>query len=232
MTGISCILFDCMETVVDIVKKPDIRLYCEWAYFGSGYESLWDSFDSFVDGYEKAVNYLKSKQQEYEEHNIIDRYRHMVRMIPVHLHETETVVNAIFENYWNNYKRNCIVHDSVKSTLYSLSDRFRLGIVSNFIVDDGVEELLDIHEISKFFDFVITSVKVGWRKPHENIYAAALDAAKASKEQILFVGDDYVCDYEGPLKYGFNAVLLDRESRFGSVNIRISGIEDLVNLLC
>ena len=41
MSKLKCILFDCMETVVDVVKIPDIRMYSSFAYFGSGYEDLW-----------------------------------------------------------------------------------------------------------------------------------------------------------------------------------------------
>jgi len=231
MASLGCILFDCMETIVDVKIKPDIRLSCKWTYYDSEYESLWDSFDSFVESYETAKNYLDGKHRKYEEYSLFDRFMFMVRQVDTKGHETETIVNALSNNYWKNYKRNCFVHDSVKSTLLELSGKFRLGIVSNFMVNGGVEELLEIHGISKYFDFIITSIKVGWKKPSEKIYAAALDAAKVPKEQVLFVGDDYICDYEAPLKYGFDAILLDKENKFIDVKKRITAIKDLVHMI-
>jgi putative hydrolase of the HAD superfamily len=231
MTRPACILFDCMETVVDILNKPDIRLYCKWAYYGSGYETLWENFDSFVDSYQKVKNDLDSQHREHEEYNLFDRFKRMVEQVTVKTDETETIVSAISKNYWVNYKRNCFVHDSVKSALYNLSGKFRLGIVSNFMIDSGVEELLDIHGVSKFFDFIITSIKVGWKKPHEEIYRNALVLAKVTKREIIFVGDDYICDYEAPQKFGFDAVLLDKENKFKNVNKRIFSINDLFGLL-
>jgi putative hydrolase of the HAD superfamily len=64
---------------------------------------------------------------------------------------------------------------------------------------------------SRFFDFQQLTVKL------------------PSKEEILFTGDDYVCDYEGPTKYGIDAVLLDKECIYGNVEKRIITLDQIVD---
>lgn len=231
MSSYKCILFDCMETVVDVIRKPDARLYSYWAYAGCGYESLWGSFAEFAESYGRIKNELGKYYKEFKEYNLFKRFEYLARELTNDKQVIEDVTEALARNYWQNYKANCIVHDAVKSILSELSAKYKLGIVSNFMVEGGIEELLAIHGIDKYFAFVVTSIKVGWRKPHHRIYDTALDFAKVSKEEILFVGDDYLCDYEGPVKYGFDAVLLDKEWIYSNAGKRIITLEQLGDYL-
>lgn len=210
-----CILFDCMETVVDVIKIPDIRMYCSFAYFGSGYEELWRDFDSFVEDYNFARTKLEDGLLKYKEYNLFDRFSFMVKQKLNSDDEIKEAVAAISANYWRNYKANCYVDDEVKDILSKLQAKYKCGIVSNFMVEEGIEELLDDFGVARYFDFVVTSIKVGWRKPHREIYDTALKLSEVEKDEILFIGDDYICDYMGPMEYGFNAVLLDKKNEDG-----------------
>lgn len=215
MSELKCILFDCMETVVDVIRIPDIRMYSSFAYYGCGYEDLWQSFDAFVEEYNYARLQLERDGLKYIEYNLFDRFNFMVKRKSIKREESIKAMAAISANYWKNYKANCYVDDAVKSVLSDLHSRYKCAIVSNFMVDEGVEELLAAYEVDQFFDFVVTSIKVGWRKPHKKIYDTALNLSKVSKDQILFIGDDYLCDYVGPKDYGFKAALLDKKNENG-----------------
>ena len=144
-----------------------------------------ESFDAFAQSYSNIRNAFRNSYKEFEEYNLFDIFEYMARQLSDDGNVKEKVTKALFNNYWGNYKSNCIVYDDVKSVLSELSDKYKLGIVSNFIVKDGVEELLEINGIHKYFDFVVTSISVGWRKPHHRIYDTALDLAKVSKEEIF-----------------------------------------------
>lgn len=215
MSKIKFILFDCMETIVDVIKVPDMRMYSSFAYFGSGYEDLWRNFDQFVEDYNYAKTKLEENQMKYKEYKLFDRFGFMVRQKRLSDTECEKAVAAISANYWRNYKANCYVEDEIKTVLAELHSKYGCGIVSNFMVHEGVEELLYDHGIADYFEFVVTSIKVGWRKPHREIYDTALKLSEVDKEEILFIGDDYICDYVGPTEYGFNAVLLDKKNENG-----------------
>lgn len=65
------------------------------------------------------------------------------------------------------------------------------------------------------FDRIHTSIDHGFRKPHPSIYRAALDAAGVAAHEVLFVGDNPACDYDGPRRMGMRAVLVAAEPREG-----------------
>jgi HAD superfamily hydrolase (TIGR01493 family) len=56
----------------------------------------------------------------------------------------------------------------------------------------------------------ILSCEVGARKPHPRMYRALRDAVGTSPAETLFIGDRADCDYLGPMRAGFPAVLVER----------------------
>ena len=66
-------------------------------------------------------------------------------------------------------------------------------------------------------DVVLTSARVGYRKPHPEIYRAAIEAAGCEADRALFVGDSVEADVAGPRRAGMRAVLLDRAGRGGDL---------------
>ncbi len=60
---------------------------------------------------------------------------------------------------------------------------------------------------------VLISSEVGRRKPHPDFYQAAQDRLALPAEAILWVGDDLENDYQGPIRAGLQAVLIDRSGR-------------------
>ena len=231
MSEIKCILFDCMETVISIKETPDLRLYAWWAYNNCGHEDLWESFDEFYNEYKNAKNEMDEAVDINEEYEFSDRIRLMVKKKINDEDAIEEIIADIYTNYWNNYVSNCFVSDSTKELLNQLSTKYKCGIVSNFMIDGGIEELLHIFGISEYFDFVVTSINIGWRKPHKLIYDDALKLSKTAIDQILFVGDNYACDYEGPMEYGFKSVLLDKDDKYSDIEQRVLLLEGLEELL-
>ena len=66
--------------------------------------------------------------------------------------------------------------------------------------------------IAPYLHTVITSARVGYRKPHSRIYEAALTAMDAKPAETLFVGDSFEADITGSTSNGFHALLVDRRS--------------------
>jgi putative hydrolase of the HAD superfamily len=233
MCKIKCIMFDCMDTLIELKEKPELNLYASWAYTGSGCEDNWLNLDDFQKNYKKAVNTLNDKHEDYREYDIVERFRLLINnRFQNHDQEFKDVLcNKIYANYWKNYKANCYVREDVNYLLIRLKNSYRLGVVSNFMIRDGIEELLIINGIINYFDFVVTSIKTGWRKPKEIIYENALELANVSAEETLFIGDNIICDYEGPGNIGINSILLDKENRYEEVEERVEKLVDIEKLL-
>jgi putative hydrolase of the HAD superfamily len=97
--------------------------------------------------------------------------------------------------------------------LTELAPAYRLAVVTNTHHAPLVPGHLAAMGVADAFDAVVTSVEVGWRKPHGAIFATALDRVGASAGQALFVGDTYDADYLGPRAAGLAALLIDPDRR-------------------
>jgi putative hydrolase of the HAD superfamily len=119
--------------------------------------------------------------------------------------ETAAMVKS-YSREWNTGVR---YPPGIAGLIDVLAGRFRLAIVSNTHKADDVRGHLDAMGISHQFAAVVTSVEVGYRKPHPAIYAAALSRLEVSPANAVFVGDTYTADYTGPIAEGIAAFLID-----------------------
>jgi putative hydrolase of the HAD superfamily len=107
------------------------------------------------------------------------------------------------------YKRIVEVGSTVFSTLETLRERgYKLGLVSNFcnipsVVKDNLNEL----GLLSYFDQVVISCELGWRKPSPKVYEAISKQIGIAPAECLFVGDRLIEDVLGPQKAGMKAVL-------------------------
>jgi putative hydrolase of the HAD superfamily len=233
MSNIRCILFDCMETLVDLTELPALSDYARWAFDDSGVEHLWDGFEAFFSGYEKTIRILRDQMPQHGEYDMKERLAWTVRLNLPQSGEAEVgaIADQLNATYWNAYKSRCYVKEDVRETLTCLGNTRLLGVVSNFMVPDGIEELLDSNGILLSFTFVVTSIREGWRKPHDIIYRAALQRSGIPPEETVFIGDDYINDYIAPRKLGFHTILLDRYGRHGEVKERMTDFYQLEGIL-
>jgi putative hydrolase of the HAD superfamily len=93
--------------------------------------------------------------------------------------------------------------------LRDLAAGHRLAVVTNTHWPALVPGHLAAMGLADRFAAVVTSVDVGWRKPHPRIFAAALAALGIEPAEAVFVGDTYVPDFVGPERAGIPAYLID-----------------------
>jgi putative hydrolase of the HAD superfamily len=94
-----------------------------------------------------------------------------------------------------------------------LARHYRLAVVTNTHQAGLVPAHLAAMGIDCHLAAVVTSVEVGWRKPHPASYAAALRQLGADPAAAAFAGDTYDADYAGPLAAGMTAFLIDPGAR-------------------
>ncbi|MFH0794423.1 MAG: HAD-IA family hydrolase, partial [bacterium] len=103
-------------------------------------------------------------------------------------------------------------YDDVGSALTELrAAGYRLGVVSNATA--GMVNVLRVLGIERAVDFVIVSAIAGYEKPGQPIFEMAIQQSQCAPEEILFVGDHYICDYEASRKAGLNPLLINRAGR-------------------
>lgn len=86
-----------------------------------------------------------------------------------------------------------------------------LGAVSNWVWT--LPELLHSLDLVRLLDFVVPSARVGFEKPHPEIFRRALERAGVEPTEAVHVGDHVDADVAGAQGVGISAVLLDRRGR-------------------
>jgi putative hydrolase of the HAD superfamily len=234
-SNIEYIFFDCMETIVDLYELPLESDYALWAFSGSGVEAYWKDFNEFemmyVEGKKDHITMLKPNQ-EYEMMKRLDLVVERTESIPG-ISKLQ-VTKKLHNNFWHTYKSKCFVDEEIMRVLSELSKQYKLAVVSNFMIMDGIEELLQLNEVQSYFDFVVTSIRVGWRKPSPRIYEVALQYAGCSPEHILFIGDDYENDYLAPRQLNMKSIFLEKEYKSDHIlegSDKINNFSELKSLL-
>ncbi|MBI4258095.1 MAG: HAD family hydrolase, partial [Thaumarchaeota archaeon] len=119
--------------------------------------------------------------------------------------------------------------------------RFRLGVVTNFTYAPVVHKVMQRLGIDGYFQTIVISDEVGYRKPHPKMFEAALQALAAEPAEAVMVGNDPLEDIGGAKSLGLGAVLVKTSQYFEvrdkplSTNIQadatIQSMTDFIRLL-
>ncbi len=90
------------------------------------------------------------------------------------------------------------------SLLESLSDRYRLAVVSNFY--GNLQAVCEEAGLSSHLAAAIDSAAVGFQKPDARIFRAALAALDAAPSDAVFIGDSLARDMAGAREIGMRHV--------------------------
>jgi len=122
-------------------------------------------------------------------------------------------VTALVDSYIAEWNGGVVYPATTAPVINALASQFRLAVVTNTHQADLVPSHLTALGIAARFDLVVTSVELGWRKPHPRIYAETLRRLGIAAPQAIFVGDTFTADYAGPRAAGIAALLLDPAGR-------------------
>ncbi len=100
------------------------------------------------------------------------------------------------------------LYPETREVLEQLSDRFTLGVISNF--DLRFHSIAKELELSGHFDSVILSGEIGAAKPSPLIFGEACRDLELPPEAILHVGDDPEADWAGAEAAGLRSFALER----------------------
>ncbi len=107
---------------------------------------------------------------------------------------------------------------------------YALGIVSNW--DAELEGLLREMGLLPYFDVVVSSAVVGYRKPNPVIFDLACENLGVAPADAVHVGDRPDADGDGALSAGIRPVIVDRaDSRESCPYERVTMLTDLPKLL-
>jgi FMN phosphatase YigB (HAD superfamily) len=179
----------------------------------------------------------KEVQREYEEFtsrfvSVNGRHREMsIAQLLEHMDSVFGTDNDSLEaeNLLMRATHTFIPVEGAEKTLSYFRERvYRIGVLSNTSYRGSVVKgLLEDVGFDHLIDAVVSSADVGYKKPHDNAYSAAVDALGVKRSQCFFAGDSEDKDYLGPRRFGMRWSFLIDSGRASYPQGIVSSISEI-----
>jgi putative hydrolase of the HAD superfamily len=204
------LFFDCCQTLIDI---DDVSKYWTWMAPISVEVGACSSEEAFNRAY--AV-WQRQRRQEaaahpHPENPLSDGLAQILVGLDssVSLADIEITVGRMIEAFYANYLPRTHPAPGVRRMLDAWQGTVKMGVVSDFFLCDCPRRMLAKFDLDGYFEFVLDSASVGFRKPAPEIYLKALKRAELAADQVdevMFVGDNLALDVVAPADMGMRAM--------------------------
>jgi putative hydrolase of the HAD superfamily len=110
---------------------------------------------------------------------------------------------------WRDHDGRRVPRPDVNATVIELHKRgYKLGIIANTITETEIPDWMEKEGITRYFDAVVLSSKVAYRKPDPEIYWEAARRIGVEPAMCAYVGDNPVRDVEGTRAAGFGMMII------------------------
>ncbi len=116
----------------------------------------------------------------------------------------KAALNVFFQDFIDSL----VLRPCAEKLLKKASDKFKLGLISNFTYAPVVHASLRQLGINHFFNTVVVSEENGWRKPHKKIFTDTLERLQVKPDEAVYIGDSPIEDIKGAADAGFKTVFV------------------------
>ena len=191
-----------LERADEAYRKAFQALTPEWqAFETSGVPAEPSALDAFLKGFNRLVQ----------------------RELGVKL-DLDSVQPKIGDRYIDNRQ----LYPDTLPVLRGLQDSYRMAIVSNGVYQEERSSRLGM---SAYFDAIIGSLHVGFRKPMRQIFRMALDSLGAEPHEAVMVGDNWEVDIAGAEAAGIKGIHIIRNEESSESPDAIRDLSGLVDFL-
>ena len=117
----------------------------------------------------------------------------------------ESLINTLAEEYITYLSQYNKLFDGAIDILEYLKPKYELHIITNGFEEVQFKKLRN-SKLLPFFNQIITSEKVGVKKPNPIIFQYALDIAFAKSNESIMIGDNFEADILGAKSVGMSAI--------------------------
>jgi len=217
------IIFDLFDTIVnfDYQKIPRITtaeskgieaiIHQSYDVFANYYPHI--DFSTFQKTLYQIYKELWTiKDVQYREIPAIERFRILFRRLDIGISpESELHMEELLLSHMDLLVKTTLLPQRNYSLLEALSKDYPLALISNFDHIPTLYRILDMYDIRKFFNEIIVSVELGFRKPHKKIFMEMLKRLRIHAHEALYIGDNLHVDIMGSKNAGLDAVWLNKK---------------------
>jgi HAD superfamily hydrolase (TIGR01509 family) len=208
LTAFKAIIFDFIGTLTNVqdysLEKSKLKLYKALVKAGFNVNEK-DFFDAYNQSQEKCR--LKRYQELVEITDAVwvsDALNCLGFKTDPQDTRVKTAVNVFFEDYPSALELN----PCAEQLLSQLSKHYVIGLISNFTYAPVIHGALRKLKINRFFNAILISQDVGWRKPNPKIFHEALRRLGVKAEETVYVGDAPSEDIGGSGAIGMRTVFV------------------------
>lgn len=222
MKKYKAVIFDLFDTVINfnrsrltvvnvdgtVVRSTSVDVYKVFKKF---YNSV--AFDKFYKAFiESYTEFNNIKQIEDREFHNRERFKLMLSMMNIEPNShSDEMVDEIVSVHMKGLANATEFPEENRSTLNLLkSKNYRLAIISNFDHAPTAYGLLEKFGIRDYFERIVISVEIGWRKPKADIFLRAFELLEIKSEDAVFVGDNFDADVIGSRSVGMDVIWINR----------------------
>ncbi len=208
---IRAILFDCWGTILHAPRLMTREAAIE-AFHRTlqelGYET---DFKLFRETYlREAERQHREADRDYRELDYVERLRRILEAIGLG-EDAERLAEEIWRRYLDEWPRQSRLDPEAPELLRRLRAGYKLALVTNFPDLPTAHRVFDTLNLWEYFDAIVVSAEVGYRKPSPLIFQKALEQLKVKPQEAVMVGDTLEADIEGAKKLGIKTILIDPE---------------------
>ncbi len=208
---IKAILFDCWGTILHAPRLMTRESAIE-AFHRTlrelGYEA---DFTLFREMYlREAERQHREADSDYRELDYVERLRRVLEAIGLE-GDAERLAGEIWRRYLDEWPRQSRLDPEAPRLLRRLREAYRLALVTNFPDLPTAHRVFDTLNLWEYFDAILVSAEVGYRKPSPIIFQEVLERLGVKPQEAVMVGDTLEADIEGARKLGVKTILIDPE---------------------
>jgi HAD superfamily hydrolase (TIGR01662 family) len=169
------------------------------------------NLDQFQSAYAKTLNtYYIERDVTYTEKSTTLLLQEVLSAYFYIEMDDDEIVNAldVFYQHTANYWK--LDPEAIPMLEQLLHSDYRLGLISNASYSRDVYMQLETHHLLPYFEQVLVSADVGYRKPHPLIFRKALNYFNVEPTEAVMVGDTLNADIIGSRHIGMKNIWIAR----------------------
>jgi len=209
---IKAVLFDMFDTLALIDNNYEFYNHAiERMHKYVAAQGVRVTFEMFRKAYIKARNDLYATADKIlEEPHFNQRIQNALQLLGYNVDVKNPIVRGATSEFCLEFLNHVKIDENAKTVLESLYGKYKLGVVSNFAIPEGVYSVLKTNNLEELFEVVIVSGEVNKRKPRPEIFLNALKKINVNAKEAVFVGDTADADIAGAHATGMKAVYIKR----------------------
>ncbi len=208
---IKAILLDCWGTILhapSLMTRDSAIEAFHRTLRELGYEA---DFKNFREAYlREAERQHREADSDYRELDYVERLRRVLEAIGLE-EDAKRLAEEIWRRYLDEWPRQSRLDPEAPRLLRRLREAYKLALVTNFPDLPTAHRVFDTLNLWEYFDAILVSAEVGYRKPSPIIFQKALERLGVKPQEAVMVGDTLEADVEGARKLGVKTILIDPE---------------------